>query len=86
VSGYPNPKDIVELRSCLLALKAEDAEVAKATADELDAKKRLEGAKERVRHYLENINDLMANMDCAQPGNHGYKNRLITLLTALAER
>lgn len=86
MSGHPNSQDIVELRACLLALKVEDAEVVKATTDKSNAEKRLTDAQERGLRYLERIDKLMEKMDVAGPGNTGYKNRLYTLLTALAEK
>lgn len=86
MSGYPNPKDITELRATLQALKVEDAEVAKATTDRINAQTRLEEAKERVQMYQDKAKRLMDAMDVLAPGNTGYHNRLMALLTGLAEK
>jgi hypothetical protein len=85
MSGYPNVPDVVELRSCLLSLKMEDEAIVRATHAKARAEKDIVESQARARGYAERIDKLMSNMDCAQPGNLGYKNRLLVLLTTLSE-
>lgn len=85
MSGYPNLSAISELRAALRDLSSADALIARADADRRRALVMLGEGSQQQRDALDKVNKLLAEMDCAQPGNGGYHNRLLVLLTALAD-
>jgi chromosome segregation ATPase len=62
-----------------LNVKIHEAEMSKANAD-----KTIEDAKARQAELNTHIDQIMKDMDIAQPGNTGYRSRLLSFMMDLS--
>lgn len=85
MSGVPNMQDIALLRDALEEINKERANIEKASADRSHCDLRIDQAQQRLVKAEREMRRLMEAMDCTSPGNHGYSNRVIALLTGLAQ-
>lgn len=84
MSGKPNMPDIASLHRALAAVAEEEGVIYRAQGERSKANRLIEGAEERKAEALKKVNELMAAMDCASPGNTGYQARLSALLSGLS--
>lgn len=85
MSGVPNMPDIALLRDALAEINKERAAIEKAGEDRAHCDLRIDQAQQRLAKAEKEMRRLMDAMDCSSTGNHGYPNRMIALLTGLAQ-
>lgn len=84
MSGTPNMQDIALLHAALAEVDAERAKIGQAENQKQHYQLCIDEAEQRLRKHQTEVKRLMEAMDCASPGNHGYENRLMALLTGLS--
>lgn len=85
MSGSPNMQDIALLRNALEVINRERETIERAQKQKETEELRIDQAQQRLRKSAEEVKCLMEAMDCASPGNFGYENRMMALLTGMAK-
>lgn len=83
MSGYPTEDKVAELRLALRELRDSDESLRSLERYFQECKTNLPAARDRSAQAMRSVMDLLREMDCASTGNHGWENRLATLLTRL---
>lgn len=84
MSGCPNIPDIKLLCDALAEINKERAAIESARAQKQHYEFCIDQAQQRLRKQEAEVKRLMEAMDCASPGNFGYENRMMALLTGIA--